>query len=100
MKIGIIGGGKVGGTIATLLESCEFCTAVLLGDVRPNLKLTGLSKARAHRLDVRRSASLASFVKRCNAVASAAPYYLNRDIAQACADARVAYFDLTEDVAT
>src|SRR4029077_2827454 len=45
-------------------------------------------------------ASLAAFVKRCDAVASAAPYYLNRDIAQACANARVAYFDLTEDVAT
>src|SRR5436190_21326975 len=100
MKIGIIGGGKVGGTIATLLESCEFCTAVLLGDIRPALKLESLTKTGACRLDVRRSASLAAFVKRCDAVASAAPYYLNRDIAQACATAHVAYFDLTEDVAT
>lgn len=100
MKIGIIGGGKVGATIATLLESCGFCDAVLLGDVRPNLKLDGLRKARARRLDVRREASLAAFVKGCDALVSAAPYYLNKDIAQACARGRVAYFDLTEDVAT
>ena len=44
MKIGIIGGGKVGTTIATLLESCECCGAVLLGDVRADLKLVELEK--------------------------------------------------------
>jgi saccharopine dehydrogenase-like NADP-dependent oxidoreductase len=100
MKIGIIGGGKVGGTIATLLESCEFCDGVVLGDVRPNLKLAGLKKSTARRLDVKRRAGLEAFVKRCEAVVSAAPYFLNKDIASACAAARVAYFDLTEDVAT
>ncbi|MDP3069870.1 MAG: saccharopine dehydrogenase C-terminal domain-containing protein [Opitutaceae bacterium] len=100
MKIGIIGGGKVGGTIATLLESCDFCSAVRLGDVRPNLKLRGLKKAAATRVDVTRSAALATFVKSCDAVVSAAPYFLNRAIAAACAAARVSYFDLTEDVAT
>ncbi len=100
MKIGIIGGGKVGGTIATLLESCDFCDAVVLGDVRPNLKLDGLEKAVARKVDVRRAAGLAAFVRRCDAVVSAAPYFLNQDIARACAAARVAYFDLTEDVAT
>ncbi|MBL9199908.1 MAG: saccharopine dehydrogenase NADP-binding domain-containing protein [Opitutaceae bacterium] len=100
MKIGIIGGGKVGGTIATLLESCEFCSAVRLGDVRPNLNLRGLKKASASRLDVKRAAALAAFVRSCDAVVSAAPYFLNRAIAAACATARVSYFDLTEDVAT
>lgn len=100
MKIGIIGGGKVGTTIATLLESCDFCDEVRLGDIRPNLALDGLDKVRAQRLDVKRSAALAAFIKRCDAVASAAPYYLNKDVAEACARARVAYFDLTEDVAT
>jgi saccharopine dehydrogenase-like NADP-dependent oxidoreductase len=100
MKIGIIGGGKIGATIATLLESCDFCDAVLLGDVRPNLKLEGLTKSRGLRLDVRRAAALSAFVRRCDAVTSAAPYFLNRAIAAECAKARVAYFDLTEDVAT
>ncbi len=45
MKIGILGAGKIGATIATLLESCEFCTAVTLGDERSNLKLGALRKA-------------------------------------------------------
>jgi saccharopine dehydrogenase-like NADP-dependent oxidoreductase len=100
MKIGIIGAGKVGVTIATLLESCEFCDAVLLGDTRPDLRLQGLEKSTVKRLDVKRRATLAAFVKRCDAVVSAAPYYLNATIAGACAAASVSYFDLTEDVAT
>jgi saccharopine dehydrogenase-like NADP-dependent oxidoreductase len=100
MRIGIIGGGKVGGTIAALLESCEFCDAVLLGDVRANLKTEGLRKTTSQRLDVKRAAALAAFVRKCDAVVSAGPYFLNKAIAEACAAARVAYFDLTEDVVT
>ena len=100
MKFGIIGAGKVGTTIATLLESCDFCTAVWLGDSRSNLKLDGLTKATARRLDVAKSAQLDSFVKQCDAVVSAAPYFLNKSIASACARHRVSYFDLTEDVDT
>jgi len=100
MKIGIIGAGKVGATIATLLESCDFCDAVALADARTDVKIAGLKKASAVRLEVKRRAALAAFVKRCDAVVSAAPYFLNAGIAEACARARVAYFDLTEDVAT
>jgi saccharopine dehydrogenase-like NADP-dependent oxidoreductase len=99
MTIGIIGAGKVGATIATLLESCDFCSGVVLGDVRP-LKFPGLKKARGQRLDVGRGPALAAFVRQCDAVVSAAPYYLNKGIAEACARAGVSYFDLTEDVAT
>ena len=92
MNIGILGGGKIGTTIATLLESCDFCGAVLLGDVRTRLKLAGLDKTGVHRVDANRPASLTSFVKRCDAVASAAPYFLNRRIAEAwqCACRRAA----------
>lgn len=100
MKIGIIGAGKVGATIATLLESCDFCDAVTLADARAAVKLAGLRKARVIRLDVRRPRALDGFVCRCEAVMSAAPYFLNAGIAEACARAGVAYFDLTEDVAT
>jgi saccharopine dehydrogenase-like NADP-dependent oxidoreductase len=100
MTIGIIGAGKVGATIATLLESCDFCTATLLGDVRGNLKIRGLPKAAAKRLDVSRRPALDAFVKQCDAVISAAPFYVNKDIAGSCARKGVAYFDLTEDVAT
>jgi saccharopine dehydrogenase-like NADP-dependent oxidoreductase len=100
MSIGVIGAGKIGATIAALLESCSFCSAVALADVRTGAKIGGLGKASASRLDVQRRAALAAFVRRCDAVVSAVPYFLNRQIAEACARARVAYFDLTEDVAT
>ena len=46
MKIGIVGAGKVGGTIATLLESCKFCKSVALADARANIDLTGLKKSK------------------------------------------------------
>jgi len=100
MKIGIIGAGRVGATIATLLETCDFCDAVTLADARAAVNLAGLRKASRKRLDVRRTAALRAFVRDCGAVVSAAPFYLNAGIAEACAHARVAYFDLTEDVAT
>jgi saccharopine dehydrogenase-like NADP-dependent oxidoreductase len=101
MKIGIIGAGKVGATIATLLESCDFCRTILLGDARADhLRARTLRKAAVKRLEVRRASSLTAFVRQCDAVVSAAPFYLNRGIAGACAKARVSYFDLTEDVAT
>lgn len=100
MKIGIIGAGKIGATIATLLESCAFCTSVVLGDSRPSVDLKGLKKARAVKLDVQGSADLTAFIKDCQAIVSAAPYYLNKTIAESCARSGVSYFDLTEDVAT
>jgi len=100
MTIGIVGAGKMGVTIATLLESCTFCTAVALADVRSGSRIDGLDKASSARFDAQRGGALAAFVKRCDAIVSAVPYFLNRRIVEACARARVAYFDLTEDVAT
>jgi saccharopine dehydrogenase-like NADP-dependent oxidoreductase len=100
MKIGIVGAGKVGGTIATLLESCRFCRSVALADTRTGIDLRGLKKAKFHRVDVTRAPQLAAFIRDADAVVSAAPYFLNKDIARACAKAGVSYFDLTEDVET
>jgi len=100
MKIGIIGAGKVGGTIATLLETCKFCKSVALADIRPGVDLRGLKKAKFARLDVGQAASLTAFVGRMDAVVSAAPYFLNKTVAAACAESGVSYFDLTEDVET
>lgn len=100
MTIGVVGAGKIGATIAALLESCEFCAAVALADVRGGVNVDGLGKASVRRLDAHRRTALAAFVKRCDAVVSAVPYFLNREIVETCAGARVAYFDLTEDIAT
>jgi saccharopine dehydrogenase-like NADP-dependent oxidoreductase len=100
MKIGIVGAGKVGSTIATLLESCKFCRNVMLADTRANLELDGLRKSRSMQVEVGDGPALAAFVKGADAIVSAAPYFLNRAIARACAKAGVSYFDLTEDVGT
>ncbi|MFI5356490.1 MAG: saccharopine dehydrogenase family protein [Opitutales bacterium] len=100
MNIGIIGAGKVGATIATLLESSRFCRSVRLADRRPDIDLRGLAKAKLVRVDVTRRAELTKFVRGVDVIVSAAPYFLNRAIAQAGADAGVSYFDLTEDVET
>ncbi len=100
LKIGIIGAGKVGATIALLLEECAFCSHVLLGDLREPVLLGSLPKATFRALDVKDAAALRSFVAECDAILSASPYYLNQAIAAACAAKDVAYFDLTEDVVT
>jgi saccharopine dehydrogenase-like NADP-dependent oxidoreductase len=100
MKIGLLGAGKVGATIAAMLESCDFCNEIHLADLRAELVLPPLSKMRFEALDFTESRKLDVFVQGKSAVVSAAPYYLNQDIAAACARHRVAYFDLTEDVET
>ena len=100
MNIGIIGGGKVGAAIAALLETCDFCVTVLVGDRQPVQGLGGLSKTSFRPLDVMNEPELDGFVRDCDAVVSAAPYYLNKSIATSCANATRSYFDLTEDVQT
>jgi saccharopine dehydrogenase-like NADP-dependent oxidoreductase len=100
MQVGIVGAGKIGGSIAALLETCGFCERVRLGDNRPWEGITELAKAEFKGLDVTRPAELETFVADCDAVVSAAPYYLNKTIAEVCAGHQTSYFDLTEDVET
>ncbi len=100
MKIGIVGAGKIGGTIATLLESSKFCQSVALVDVRANIDLQGLKKSRFVQVDVANATQLAAFVQGVDAIVNALPFFLNKSIASACAKAGVSYFDLSEDVST
>ncbi len=100
MNIGIIGAGKVGTTIATLLESCKFCKSIALVDTRTNIDLKGLKKSKLIRIDVTKPSQLDKFVRSVDTIVSAAPYFLNKGIVEVCAKAGVSYFDLTEDVET
>jgi saccharopine dehydrogenase-like NADP-dependent oxidoreductase len=95
MRIGIIGAGKIGGSIAALLETCTFCDEVRLADNRPSDSLQSLPKSSSHTLDVTSCPALETFVESCDVIVSAAPFYLNKTIASSCA-----HFDLTEDVDT
>src|ERR1700686_202598 len=100
IKIGILGAGKVGIAIAALLDVTRFVDSVALADVHSPENLDGLRKAHFRRLDALSEPDLASFVMDCDAIVSAAPYYLNKAISQACAQFDRSYFDLTEDVDT
>src|SRR5690242_15233661 len=100
MEIGILGAGKIGISIATLLEIAELADAVILGDSQIVDQIDGLRKIRFQQIDIRSADALKNFVHGCGAIVSAAPYYLNKLIAKVCADAGRSYFDLTEDVET
>jgi saccharopine dehydrogenase-like NADP-dependent oxidoreductase len=100
MKIGIIGAGKIGVSIATLLEISEFADAVVLGDSKMVENLDGLRKSSFRKTDVTQEDQLNAFVGDSDVVVSAAPYYLNKTIASVCARFGKSYFDLTEDVDT
>ena len=100
IKIGILGAGKVGVAIAALLDLMRFVDSVVLADIHETENLDGLRRARFRKLDVHSGPDLADFVSDCDAIVSAAPYYLNKTIAQSCARFERSYFDLTEDVET
>jgi saccharopine dehydrogenase-like NADP-dependent oxidoreductase len=100
IKIGILGAGKIGLAIAALLDVMRLIDSVILADVDSIENLDVLRKARFRKLDVRSEPDLENFVNHCDAIVSAAPYYFNKTIAQACARFGRSYFDLTEDVDT
>ena len=100
MKIAVLGAGKVGTTIAIMLQSCDFCTEILLSDVEEMPLLKNTKKLDFRSVDFNNKEEVARLIEGRHAVVSAAPFYLNRMIAECCANAGVAYFDLTEDIAT
>src|SRR3984885_4685667 len=100
IKIGILGAGKIGIAIAALLDVMRFVDSVILADVDTVENLSALRKVRFSKLDVLSAPDLANFVSDCDAIVSAAPHFLNKTIAQACAQHGKSYFDLTEDVDT
>jgi saccharopine dehydrogenase-like NADP-dependent oxidoreductase len=99
--IAIIGGGKIGSTIAQLLHrSGDYQVTVIDRDQAHLDALEGCEGVTRRVLDIADAGALQTALTGKYAVLSAAPYHLTTRIAQA-ADAKGAhYFDLTEDVAS
>lgn len=100
MHVAILGAGKVGITIATILQNSKFCREIRLGDIAAAPDLNSASRVQFETVDFTDAAALHRMIAGSDAVVSAAPFYLNRTIAEVCAAEKIAYFDLTENVET
>ncbi|HUH29507.1 saccharopine dehydrogenase family protein [Gelidibacter sp.] len=93
-KIGVLGLGKVGSLVATLLSSKYEVEG--MDQTEPDEKFPfKITKG-----DVSKDETIREFLKDKQAVVSCLPYFLNIKIAQTASDMGVHYFDLTEDVPT
>ncbi len=92
-KIAVLGLGKVGTLVATLLHESKFdVTGIDSGKQKQKFKtLAG---------NVADPAFLTKSLKGFDAVVSALPYHLNRDVVTIAHKMGIHYFDLTEDVPT
>lgn len=92
--VGVVGLGKVGELVATLLARAQF--TVIGFDASPREGL-GIE---ARTLDVTDATAVRKALTDVDAVVSCLPYHLNIAIAEAAHETGVHYFDLTEDVPT
>ncbi len=92
--VSVIGLGKVGELVATLLGEAGFTVRAFDARVRQGLPFD------AAVLDVRDTKALDEALRTGDAVVSCMPFHLNLGVAEAAANAGVHYFDLTEDVPT
>ena len=97
-KIAVIGAGKIGSTVATLLAGCGDyevmvidASAQALAGVAPRVKTAAVAIDSAEALTGPLAGSFA--------VVNAAPYHLTVPVAQAAKTCGAHYLDLTEDVA-
>ena len=93
-RVAVLGLGKVGVLVATLLKEAKF-------------DVTGIDSSKGRKLsfktisgDLSNSKFLNETLKNFDAVVSALPYHLNKQIVQIAHDYGIHYFDLTEDVPT
>lgn len=93
-RIAVIGLGKVGTLVATLLNESFSVTGLDAKDAPANLAFN------TQKGDVNDEAFLINFLRGQEAVVSCLPYYGNLPVARAAHRLGVHYFDLTEDVAT
>ncbi|MDQ1422683.1 MAG: hypothetical protein QOD72_181 [Acidimicrobiaceae bacterium] len=93
-RVTVIGLGKVGELVATLLHLGDF--AVVGVDTRAREGLVFPTTV----ADVRDGVALTALLDDADAVVSCLPYHLNLAVAEAAAATATHYFDLTEDVDT
>lgn len=93
-KVLVVGLGKVGRLVATLLQQSNF--VVTGADHAPDAGLP----FPAVRLDLSNPTEFGPALRQNDAVVSSLPYDLNVAIARAAHEAGIHYFDLTEDVPT
>ena len=93
-KVVVLGLGKVGSLVATLLHQTGF---EVLG-VDRGLKQKFSFKTQS--ADVTKKEAVKKLLQNADAVVSCLPYFLNRDIAAIVVATNTHYFDLTEDVPT
>lgn len=93
-EVRVVGLGKVGELVATLLADTGF--TVTAYDSRDRSDLPFVTKP----LDVRDSTALKEALAGADAVVSCLPYHLNLGVAEAAHATGTHYFDLTEDVPT
>jgi saccharopine dehydrogenase-like NADP-dependent oxidoreductase len=103
-QVVILGGGKIGSLISTLLvESGDY--GVIVGDVDSEV-VARLQKEITHKqfqisaVDVQDKTALHSFLSKTKpeAVLSSLPYYCNPLVSQLARERGIHYFDLTEDI--
>lgn len=96
----LLGAGKIGGIIADLLANCgDYHVTVADADENALALLPEHSRSKRQQLDVLDKEQLLAAMRGKFAVLSACPFHITRIVAQAAAEAKIHYLDLTEDVA-
>jgi saccharopine dehydrogenase-like NADP-dependent oxidoreductase len=97
-KAAVVGAGKIGSTIASLLGGCGDYEMLVID--RSAEALAGIDKrAETAAMAIDDPVALAKALAGCFAVVNAAPYHLTAVVAEAAKAAGAHYLDLTEDVA-
>lgn len=98
-NICVIGAGKIGQMIATLLQSSSNYSVTVADRDLAALSVLNRQGVSTRQIDVSDETQLAEGLNGFDAVISAAPFFLTPRIAKAAKSAGAHYFDLTEDVA-
>lgn len=100
-NVAIMGAGRIGASIARLLDDSGDYEILLTDQNRHTLESVNLTdRVEKRLLKIGDPKSLSRVFQGCEAVVSACGYDVNPIIAEAAAEAGISYFDLTEDNAT